>query len=522
MKKKRMLTLIGLVVFAAYLISVFVAYTATYEIEAKEFSAFYNRISQMNGGGLFWDYEMPEAKTNALCGMLNVQSNMNSSYPYVAAVYDKDGNIIAKSGTYIEMSDGTGFEFCNLDDYMTSKIKKELLDFKERYRRIYVSSFAYNIENKSIVPVVLNIHDGNSNNKTITFSNDKASYLFDYNDEKGQIVEIELLDIDESHYNHRVYQNLFERLEEESVRTQAVKNIASDSYGGGGYMNSRFCEYGRSIVINDEKYYFYESTARNTVIENLASPTFYYFVSEALLFFVILSVVILIAASKIYDKNERLKKSQVAFIGAAAHELKTPVTVISNQCECILENVNPDKTNEYVRSIYDEALRMNKLLATLLQYTKLNSTDKIQKENVRISDLIDDEMKKYLPLIKDKDIFVEVWSDEELKAKCNADLISLVIGSLLSNAVKFTPHGGKIELKCKDERVSIFNEGSHISPDEAPHIWENFYKYDKARTRTDGSTGMGLAVSRRILELHGFQYGFSNKDNGVEFWFNTK
>ena len=68
----------------------------------------------------------------------------------------------------------------------------------------------------------------------------------------------------------------------------------------------------------------------------------------------------------------------------------------------------------------------------------------------------------------------------------------------------------------------MFNKGSAIKREDAKHIWEEFYREDKARNSKDNSTGMGLAISKRILELHKFKYGFKNTNGGVEFSFTAK
>jgi len=191
-----------------------------------------------------------------------------------------------------------------------------------------------------------------------------------------------------------------------------------------------------------------------------------------------------------------------------------------------MENVMPEKNSEYVASIYEETRRMNKLVAILLQYNRLNSVKSISKENVDISEIINAELQKYDTLIKDKNISVEVDAKQGTNIKCNSELIGLVIDNFLSNAVKHSPENGLIKLSAKPEKkkiaVTVFNKGSEIKTEDAKHIWEEFYREDKARNSKDNSTGMGLAICKRILELHKFKYGFKNVDGGVEFSFIAK
>lgn len=210
------------------------------------------------------------------------------------------------------------------------------------------------------------------------------------------------------------------------------------------------------------------------------------------------------------------------YTSGAAHELKTPLTVITNQCECIIENISPEKNDDYINSIYTEALRMNKLVATLLQYNKVNSISSVKKEKTDMQIIAETEIDKYSWHFEEKNFDLQV-NLAEAAINCNDELIALVVDNFLSNAVKHTKEGGIVKVSLEKERkhvkFSVFNEGEHISSVDAKHIWEEFYKKDKARSRNDNSTGMGLAVCKRILSLHGFKYGYKNVKGGVEFYF---
>ena len=103
--------------------------------------------------------------------------------------------------------------------------------------------------------------------------------------------------------------------------------------------------------------------------------------------FLIFYFIVVITLCKILKKAKKLDEAKIAFTSAAAHELKTPLAIIENQCECIMENIAPEKNSEYVKSIYNESLRMNKLVATLLQYNRLASTESIAKERCDLIDI---------------------------------------------------------------------------------------------------------------------------------------
>lgn len=220
------------------------------------------------------------------------------------------------------------------------------------------------------------------------------------------------------------------------------------------------------------------------------------------------------------EKKRNLNLARQAFISAAAHELKTPISIIENQCEFIMENVAPEKNAEYINSIYEESLRMNKLVATLLNYTRLASADSVEKHKLSLSEIANEEVKKYIPFAEQKGVTLLSDIAENITVKANAELIALVIDNYLSNAVKNTEAGNKIEVRLNTLGLTVFNEGKPIDEKEGRNLWDVFYKEDKARTKNgDNSTGMGLAICKQILMLHKFQYGYKNMPDGVEFFF---
>ena len=169
---------------------------------------------------------------------------------------------------------------------------------------------------------------------------------------------------------------------------------------------------------------------------------------------------------------------------------------------------------------------MNRLVQSLLQYSKIASVRKIKKEPCNISEIIQNEAKKYISLINENEIELKIHDNVKSNIKCNAELIALVIDNFISNAVKHTACKGKIIITAEENKkqikVSVFNEGKQIEEENENSLWDAFYKEDKSRTRKDNSTGMGLAVSKVILEHHKFKYGYYNKENGVEFYFTAK
>ncbi len=524
MKKKKLFSIIAAVLAVFYGISTYLVYDGVRTNMITEFHDSAENMQRLNFSKLSEDSGIAYAAHTV------TQIASFSFFPTAAVLYDEDGNVIAKSGNYIMFFYETGGEdkYCCLDDYLTSETMKQINDFYEKYKSVRTYRIDYCVENGEIVPVSIFIKGfkkGIEKTEEVVFSDKKAEFTCDSEENGGNIFDSFMTRdwmIDESHYHHKFYKSLCE----ETFGSKITLMMSGDSSeGGGGCIASDYFEWDEVFKLDGKLYNVHIRSGYRPVAGVLFSPSFKSMQMSFTIVFLIIAVVIFCAANKIYNKNKQLEQSRIAFTSAAAHELKTPIAIISNQCECILENIAPEKNEEYVRSVYSEALRMNRLVATLLQYNKLISTESISREKVDISAVMRDELKKYAALFSDKSIDTKLDLQNELFLNCNKELIALAVDNFLSNAVKHTPENGEVRLSVSAAqsqiKVAVFNSGSQIGGEDAPHIWEEFYKHDKARVN-DGSTGMGLAICRQIFDLHGFKYGFSNLSNGVEFWFEAK
>ncbi len=530
MTKKKLMAFIALGLVLAYLAGALIIFTATNSIEGM-------RFSHINDRAISYDpmtqYDVSGLSAEEYIDMLIYQSNSNFTYyPYAAAVYDSKGNIIAQTGSLLRCryySDEESYSYyTNLDSYLTDEMKKSITEMKNERSYFDIIELEYNLENGELIPIKIVLEDYNAKEEsllTLTFSEEKAQYSVknDYR-KSGHHLQITLIDIDATHYNHKIYREIYEELKSDETKEEALRRTENGASGGGGSFSSEYLYYWKDFKIDGEYYCFYQVSKRREVIGTLVSDNFKSYLYMEMILFVVLGIIIMIAANKIYNKNKRLEKARLAFTGAAAHELKTPLAVISNQCECILEDIAPEKNKEYISSIYDEALRMNKLVASLLQYNRISSLDKISREKADLGEIACAEAEKYEALFKGKNITVEK-EISKAEISCNSELIALVIDNFLSNAIKHTSLGGKIKIAVRNDKkntvLTVFNSGSIISAEDSAHIWEELYREDKARTSGSGSSGMGLAICKKILELHGFKYGFKNKDGGVEFYFSS-
>lgn len=215
------------------------------------------------------------------------------------------------------------------------------------------------------------------------------------------------------------------------------------------------------------------------------------------------------------------------FLSSVSHELKTPIALIQGYAEGLKEGINDDAESRefYCDVIIDEAAKMNHMVKKLLTLNQLEfGNDVVSMERFDIAALIHNYIQSVEILTKQKGIqvrlenvpmAVHVWADEFKTEE--------VFSNYFSNAINHVSGDKIIDVKLilmeNKVKISVFNTGEPIPEDSLPHIWEKFYKVDKARTREYGGSGIGLSIVKAIMESMNQDYGVINYDNGVAFWF---
>lgn len=226
------------------------------------------------------------------------------------------------------------------------------------------------------------------------------------------------------------------------------------------------------------------------------------------------------------EQKEKRENMRSEFLGNVSHELKTPIALIQGYAEGLKEGVNddPESREFYCEVIMDEAGKMNRMVKNLLALNQLEfGEDDVQFERFDITSLISGVLQSLDILIEQKEVQVifrhknpvYVWADEFK--------VEQVVRNYVNNALNHIDGEKVIEIKITQEndmaKITVFNTGTPIPEEDLPHIWEKFYKVDKARTREYGGNGIGLSIVKAIMDSFGKGYGAINHTNGVEFWF---
>lgn len=223
------------------------------------------------------------------------------------------------------------------------------------------------------------------------------------------------------------------------------------------------------------------------------------------------------------EKNEEMRSE---FISNVSHELKTPIAIIQGYAEGLAEGISDEKESRdyYCSVICDEAKRMNTMVKRLMTLNELESGhQQISVERFDIVTLIKNQIQTADVLINQADIRVQFDENQPIHVWGDEFLIEEVFMNYLSNAIHYCKNEKAIKVSLykneKNLKVSVFNTGEPIPEESLEHLFEKFYKVDKARTRTYGGNGIGLSIVKAIQESMNQGYGVVNKANGVEFWF---
>lgn len=209
-------------------------------------------------------------------------------------------------------------------------------------------------------------------------------------------------------------------------------------------------------------------------------------------------------------KQQKLEKSRREFVANVSHELKTPITTIKSYVETIMENELDRETElNFLNVVNRESDRMTRLIQDLLTLSRLDGRLLLKsKEPLDLSDLISEVVEKQSFEAKKRGHKLSFHQLGEIPPVYIArDRLEQILTNVLSNAIKYTPDGGTIEIFAKKLYTNVYikvkDNGIGIPAKDLDRIFERFYRVDKARSRDLGGTGLGLAISKEFIQAYG-------------------
>lgn len=242
----------------------------------------------------------------------------------------------------------------------------------------------------------------------------------------------------------------------------------------------------------------------------------------AMLLFLLISIRLSAVAARPMEEAMQREKQ---FVADASHDLKTPLSVILANNSILMENPE-NKVGDLRRwldSTQEAAKRMQKLIAEMLTLADVERQDvPLVREKVDLANIA---MKADLELESvafEKNVTLEDDLPDRCMVTGNADYLLRIVMSLLENALKYEPSGGRVSIHLTQSKkktvLSVCNQGSRIADEDLPHVFDRFYRSDKSRTNSAGSFGLGLAITKEMVErLGGTISVTSSQEEGTVF-----
>lgn len=212
------------------------------------------------------------------------------------------------------------------------------------------------------------------------------------------------------------------------------------------------------------------------------------------------------------DQAERMERLRRELVANLSHDLRSPVTAIRGYVEALLDGTVTDDAarRTYLEIMRSETESLSGLLGDLLELSRLDAgAAALRTEWVDVGALVRELGSRYQGRATESGLSLTLRVGDHLPGLVGDEArIRRAVGNLLDNALKFTPPGGRVEVEAErtpagSVRITVSDTGPGVASEDQPHIWERFYKADKARTRGQEGSGLGLAIVRQVAEAHG-------------------
>jgi len=211
--------------------------------------------------------------------------------------------------------------------------------------------------------------------------------------------------------------------------------------------------------------------------------------------------------NEMLDRLENLFEKQRRFTGDISHELRSPLTTILGNLSLLrrAKHLPEEEQREMLDEMYSEAERMHRLISDLLLLSQADSGLSINRAPVELDTLLLEAYRLARRRAGDR-LDIRLTHEDQAVVMGDADRLRQVLDNLINNAIRYTPEGGRIDLSlhCKGNEavITVADTGQGIAPEDLAHIFDRFYRADKARTRAAGGTGLGLSIVKWIVDAH--------------------
>jgi heavy metal sensor kinase len=215
--------------------------------------------------------------------------------------------------------------------------------------------------------------------------------------------------------------------------------------------------------------------------------------------------------NRMLDRLERSFRRQREFSADASHELRTPLAMLTSEADLALSRERPPaEYRQALASIRADAERMTQLVNELLLLSRAEAgQERLEREPLALGQLAADVVEAMQPLAETRGVRLAAGQLEPLQVDGDQGRLTQLLVNLVDNGLKYTPSGGQVTvsvgLEAGQALLRVADSGPGIAAEHLPHLFERFYRVDRARSRAAGGTGLGLAICRWIAEAHGGQ-----------------
>ena len=205
---------------------------------------------------------------------------------------------------------------------------------------------------------------------------------------------------------------------------------------------------------------------------------------------------------------ESLDKTRNQFVSNASHELKTPVATMKILLESMIyqPDMPAEVREDFMKDMNHEIDRLTGIVTDLLVLTRMDNSEDMKRDTVNMSELTRETIRLLTPAAEQHKQTLTEDVEEDLFLYGDRSKLSQILYNLMDNAIKYTPEKGLIHVSLKQEESSIVwhvrDNGIGIPPEDQEHIFERFYRVDKARGRETGGTGLGLSIVKQMVKMH--------------------
>lgn len=220
------------------------------------------------------------------------------------------------------------------------------------------------------------------------------------------------------------------------------------------------------------------------------------------------------------DVQKKVDDMRKQFVANVSHEMKTPLALLQMYAENLKMNIDGLDKDYYLDTIIEESENLNNMVVSMLDISQIESgLSQMQMEDFSLSELVKSVTAKIEVLLQD--VVIEAEIEDGIEILGDRKYLEQAMKNLLTNAGEHTPKDCKIQVSLKraGKRAvfTVHNDGSHIADEDIESIWQSFYRSDKARVRHSKNVGLGLHITKTIVEKHNGKCEVKNTETGVEF-----